>query len=151
MRDLARIKGVVVVSLDFMEFNAWKLLTLDDLPSSMQNLCELIGLDAVLILLERYHGTRQYIPEKPNPPRSQREGDHWLVEAIGLEKAAIFSYNYGGLSFVFPSCNREVRRINVLRERIEGGKGYRAIAREQGLSESAVREIVRRYSCAVAV
>ncbi len=81
-------------------------LTIDDLPESLREIVELIGLPATLRLVESYGGIiALYVPRDVEP-------DHHLAQAIGITAARKLATRYGADSVRnVPRCVEGLRRI----------------------------------------
>ena len=113
----------------------------EELPASLRELCELIGLPAALRLVERWGGvTALYVPK--NVP-----ADHALARELGREAAVALSDIYGGdyLRNIPRAAGalRAVRDRAILRMRADRMPPA-DIALATGLTERWVWEILRR-------
>lgn len=81
-------------------------LSLDDLPESLRDVVELIGLAATLRLVEHYGGLiKLYVPREMEP-------DHHLARAIGLTAARKLAERYGADCVTsIPRCADGIRRL----------------------------------------
>ncbi len=81
-------------------------LTLDDLPESLRDVVELIGLPATLRLVESYGGIiALYVPRDIDP-------DHPIAVAIGIAAARKLAARYGADTLRnIPRCVDGLRRI----------------------------------------
>lgn len=99
------------------------------LPDSAQRLVNLIGHDAAIALIERYGGTRIYVPHKPNTV---------LTELLGQEAAATLAKTHGGNEkFKVPLCP-DLKRLAAL-TLWDQGLSAPKIARRIGRHEETVR------------
>jgi len=89
----------------------------DDLPESAQDLVAIIGLRALLGLVERWGGLHLYVPERIPV-------DHPLVDIISLDAARKLSEIYGRDEIYVPACRHAVARAR--------DRHIRALYREQG-------------------
>lgn len=88
------------------------------LPESMADMVDVIGLPAVLALMEAFGGTELWIPEK-------LAHNHLLVDAIGAEAAQQLCEYMAREQIRIPrgaAIFREVRNRAIRRERTEGAK-----------------------------
>lgn len=88
------------------------------LPESMAKLSEIIGLPAVLDLMEAFGGTQLWVPEKLSH-------NHLLVDAIGAEAAQQMCEYMAKERMLVPrgeSIRREIRNRAIRRERFQGAK-----------------------------
>ena len=81
-------------------------LTLDDLPESLREVVDLIGLAATLRLVEQFGGMiALYVPR-------EIEADHQLAAELGLPAARKLAGHYGGDYLRnIPRCASGLRRI----------------------------------------
>ena len=111
-------------------------LDLAQLPDSVRELTECIGLHGALAIVERYGGTRVWIPAKYDP-------EHSLVTVIGAvaAKALVGRYALGHL--MIPRCAAAMRaaRDEALRARYHAGETARTLAREFCLTEIRIYQI----------
>ncbi|MBN8916641.1 MAG: helix-turn-helix domain-containing protein [Rhizobiales bacterium] len=98
-------------------------------------LCRLIGAEATMALVERWGGTRLYVPATADP-----EGE--ICKAIGMDAAAYLSIRYGGEQFMVPVARRW--RVIAYRSR---GMSYAQIARATGCGERSVYRILEESEC----
>lgn len=88
------------------------------LPESMADLVDIIGLPAVLKLMEAFGGTEFWVPEKLHH-------HHPLVDAIGAEAAQTLCEYMARERIKVPrgaGITREVRNQAIRRERQDGAK-----------------------------
>lgn len=111
-------------------------IDVDDLPGILQDLVELIGLPAALILVEHYGGVRLYVPVKYDP-------EHVLVKHIGHQAALKLIEMYGGDCFDIPKAEKAMRAVRdrKIREQYRV-KSQRQLAIEHGLTDRQIRNIV---------
>lgn len=113
-------------------------LCADDLPGTALELAELIGLPALLRLVERWGGLALYIPERVRP-------EHPLADCIGLDAARLLADVYGREELSVPACRRAVRRARDRQLRaLHHDRGWPAqrIAWHTGLTERQVWRIL---------
>lgn len=90
----------------------------DLLPESMAELVDVVGLPAVLKLMEAFGGTEFWIPEK-------LQHVHPLVAAVGPEAAQTLCEYMAGVRLKIPrgkAIKIEIRNSAIRRERHEGAK-----------------------------
>lgn len=110
-----------------------------DLPPVLAAIRELIGTEATLRLVEHYGGLHVDVPRR-------FQDDHPLVRVLGHEAAAAFVQRFGGTRPYIASLKgplRVMRNIEISR-RYEGGAPVRHLAREHGLSERQIWNILKR-------
>ena len=112
------------------------VLDLTQLPDSMRELTECIGLSHALALVERYGGTRVWIPAKYDP-------EHSLVTVIGATAAKALIGRYALGQIMIPRCAVAMRaaRDEALRARYRAGATARTLAREFRLTEIRIYQI----------
>ncbi len=107
-------------------------LSLDDLPESLRDVVELIGLPATLKLVEHFGGLiALYVPR-------EIEAEHPIAVAIGITAARKLASRYGGDCVrSIPLCTRGLRRIRdaEIRARVEAGESPAALAPVYGMTE----------------
>jgi len=111
----------------------------DLLPPTAAQMVAVIGLEAVLALVEACGGARVYVPQP------QALGvDHTLVRALGLDAAERLAAHYGGDAITVPRCLAALRgaRNRAIRERHAGGARPPSLARRFGLTERQVYAIL---------
>lgn len=112
-------------------------LTLDDLPESLREVVELIGLSATLKLVEHYGGLiAVYVPREIEP-------DHRLARDLGLAPARKLAGHYGGDCLRnIPRCVEGMRRIRDAEIRARRAEGAARLALEFGLTERQIWTIL---------
>ena len=107
------------------------------LPKRLQEFVRLIGLAATLKVVERYGGTRLYVPANPH-------SDHPLAVLIGLDQLTKLSAVYAGEDhFDIPRAVRALRHVRDVQMRADYKvKSAAVLAREHGLTERQVFNIV---------
>lgn len=93
---------------------------------------ELIGEEATAKLIERFGGTRLYIPHCPTP-------DDTLVQAVGEEPALKLAHTFGGERVEVP--NPPPRRMRILAMRA-AGHSVESIARALGCTRRRVFQVL---------
>lgn len=121
-----------------MEAEAGERLA-DDLPESLQEIAEVIGLDQTLVLVRRFGGCRIYIPASVD--------GHSLVDVLGKDGAHALASIYGGEHVEIPRAIKAVRD-RAIRARFYGtdgtdGEGYQDLALAYMLTERQVRRIIK--------
>lgn len=113
-------------------------LTLDDLPESLRDVVELIGLAATLKLVEHFGGLIVlYVPREIGP-------EHPIAVAIGITAARKLSVHYGGDCLRnIPLCVAGMRRIRDAEiRRRAASESAASLAREFTLTERHVWRIL---------
>jgi hypothetical protein len=112
----------------------------EDLPETAQEICEIVGFDATLRLIEDHGGTKLYIP-------AELPEDHFLIELLGEEKAKKLCWHYSTLQVSVPVANQmkataRYRAIVALRQQ---GYSKTKLARLFQLTERRIEQILARY------
>lgn len=113
-------------------------LNIEDLPESLRDVVELIGLTATLNLVENFGGhIALSVPREIEP-------DHPIAIAIGITAARKLSAHYGGDRLRnIPLCVAGLRRIRDAEiRRRAGGETAVALAREFSMTERHVWRIL---------
>lgn len=110
---------------------------LELLPRRLRDFVRLIGLPATLAIVERYGGTRLYVPATWGP-------EHPLVALIGEANLARLSAEFGGDEHAdVPRGIRALRHLRDERIRAEyQTTSAAALARRYGLAERHIWRIV---------
>jgi hypothetical protein len=111
----------------------------DDLPESLRDLAELIGIEAVVALCSTFGGTGLHVPAKP-----ARAGA--LTRALGLLPATLLCRRHGGEKLYVPMLDRALRRYRhrAIREAYDlGDISVKQLARRFGLSDRQVNSILK--------
>lgn len=114
-------------------------LTLEDLPESLRDVVELIGLAATLNLVEHFGGLiALYIPR-------DIEADHQIAQAIGITAARKLATHYGTDCLRnIPRCVdglRRIRDVDIVARR-EAGESPARLALAFGLTERQIWSIL---------
>jgi hypothetical protein len=114
-------------------------LSLDDLPESLRDVVDLIGLPATLRLVEHYGGLiALYVPREVDP-------DHPLAIAIGLAAARKLAARYGADCVRnIPRCVGGLRRLRnaEIHRRRTAGESPASLARAYAITERQVWSIL---------
>jgi hypothetical protein len=107
-----------------------------DLPKSLQEIADVIGLAEAILLASRLGGARFTVP-------GRAAHDHPLTLAIGQESATILCDYYRGDSLVIPNKSKFIgRRNDVIRDRFAQGAKVMDLALSFGLTERTVYRIL---------
>lgn len=110
---------------------------LENLPRSLQDLGEEIGLEAVLKLVARYGGTEISTPKKVHD-------DHPLVLLVGLPAAQYIASHWGGDNLYIPNLNRvkqKIRNIEIVR-RFDQGESTQKLALAFQVTSRTIKNIL---------
>lgn len=116
---------------------------IEELPQSLVDVAEVVGLAATLALVEHAGGVRIYVPER-------LDDDHRLVTWLGAPAAAQLSEAFAMEELVVPRCAEALRRVRnrqMRRERDQGAKPAE-LALRYGLTERQVYTILSRSDAA---
>jgi Mor family transcriptional regulator len=114
-------------------------LNTQDMPQSLIDVVDAIGLQPALQLVEARGGVRVYVPEPENLSR-----DHVLVQVLGEQNARLLAQRFGGDPLDLPRCAAALRAARNTSIRCERANGERpaAIALRHGLTERQVYSIL---------
>lgn len=112
-------------------------LDAEQLPSSLHDVIDAIGIDAALRLVEHLGGTRLYVPERMTP-------DHPIVALLGHKHAYALAEHFGGDQIILPRCVAAIRamRDETIRLQRSGGASTKALAIKHGLTERQIYAIL---------
>lgn len=108
-----------------------------DLPESLAEVVDVIGLEQALRLVDAFGGVRVYVPERMTP-------EHILVRVIGHNSAWQLASHFGGEQLSVPRCVsglRSVRNAQIRRER-QAGASPAQLALRYGMTERQVYSIL---------
>lgn len=120
-----------------------------DLPQLLAEIADVVGIDAALAIAEAKGGQAVSIP-------SRMADDHWLVRAIGRDKALALSHHFGsgvrrvqlevplGPSGSYLADRR--RRARLVREALAEGTTANEAARRAGITRRSVHRQKARGS-----
>jgi hypothetical protein len=114
-------------------------MDLCDLPQTIQDLAEAIGIEGAMALVEVRGGTSVRIPVEP-------AADHWLREALGEARYAQLVRTYAGELIDIPVCSRALaatRRARAIAD-LRTGQPQRQVALRYGYTERYVRILAGR-------
>lgn len=112
-------------------------IRLDDLPATLQEVAELVGLPATIALVERWGGIRVFVPRADNLHEA-----HPLVQALGPEAARKLAEYFDGSELPVPRAAAALRRLRDETIRAARGEAPAArLAREHGLTERQIYAI----------
>ncbi len=107
---------------------------LDDLPASLVDVAEVLGLRVALLMIQNFGGQEVKFPVAPKP-------DHPVIKALG-ETDGLALCQYLGGQMIYVPHNRPRRSIRGDVARLEaGGMDRGAIARMLGVSQRHVRRM----------
>ncbi|MCA0213117.1 MAG: hypothetical protein LCH79_08075 [Proteobacteria bacterium] len=115
----------------------WADLSTNLLPKLLQDFVRLIGLQATMLLVERFGGLRIYIPLHPTP-------EHHFAQLIGFDNLVKLAGEFGREThFELPKAQQALLAVRNAKMRSEyGPKSLRVLAAEYKLTERQVTRIV---------
>lgn len=109
---------------------------IDDLPASLVDVAETLGLRVALALIQNFGGLELKLPTRPRT-------DHPVIKALGEADGYALCEFLGGGSMYVPHNRTTSARAEILR--LEGeGKDRAEIARILGISQRHVRRMANR-------
>lgn len=130
--------------------SAYAAIQFEQLPASIQEIAEVIGVAETLRLVEIWGGSRMFIPKEPDGTCGRI-----LMEKVGQESARLLIARYGGEAVYIPLCAAAMRaaRNRVLVDEYDqggqSGQSAAALARKYRLSEKTVYGILNRPTTAM--
>lgn len=112
-------------------------LAVDQLPDSLREIGEALGMEAALAMLDKFAGIRLFIPKRIGT-------EHLLTKALGQEVAQHLSREFGGETLSIPRAaraRRQVRNREIIR-RYDGGESVRTLAGVYKLTERQLYTIL---------
>jgi len=125
--------------------------SLEQLPATVRDMAEVIGLRKTLYLVETLGGTTF-----PVPKRETKLGElrfNVLADVIGVDAADILVRRYGSTDLYIPRCAEALRRARdtaICREydrliqTMSGNEAVQRLARTHSLSDRRVFDILKR-------
>lgn len=108
----------------------------DLLPQLIQELADVIGLDAALKLVKAYPGVSLYIPANPHP-------DHMIATIIGFKAFCDLSKVYAQETLRLPKLDAAERQIKhqVVAEMLDQNHSTRTVALATGYSSRRIEQL----------
>lgn len=109
------------------------------LPPSIQELMGVISLDAVVIIVKNYGGTRATVPYRPYP-------EHTLWRQIGEEEFKKLCARYKGETLSIARCARAmqaVRNAGILQD-ARAGSSLAQLALKNKMTERGISKVLRQ-------
>lgn len=107
-----------------------------ELPESVQDLIEVVGLSAAEVIVRERGGIRLCIPMKA-------KANHWMAKLIGLDKMVKLVRVYQGEEIDIPRCAAAILAARE-NEIACSEKSNAELAREHGYTERGIRKLKRR-------
>lgn len=114
------------------------------LPGILADIADIVGEDAALLVARAGGGRRVYIPK----PAYLKEG-HWLVDAVGMDKAHAIADAIGGGQVDLPQgpAGGRAQTQRAIARALDEGLSCTTIVRLTGVDDSTVwRHKARRNS-----
>ena len=112
---------------------------LEDLPESLRDIVDLVGVQAAVRLVENFGGlTKLYVPKRVDE-------DHVLAKKLGLKTARALAEEYGGDEIRnIPRCLASIRAVRNARIRgaFDAGASAASLALRFGLTERQIWNIL---------
>ncbi|TGG92514.1 hypothetical protein E4656_13665 [Natronospirillum operosum] len=115
--------------------NAYQSLSADNLPESLAEIVDAIGLESALKLVEALPGVRVYVPQ-------QMPADHQLVTILGQEAAMLLAEHFGGEALNVARCLHALRGVRNTEIWQARHLGAARLALRFGLTERQVYSIL---------
>ncbi|MDH5185404.1 MAG: hypothetical protein OEX12_16110 [Gammaproteobacteria bacterium] len=114
-------------------------IQIDHLPASVQELIDVVGMAAALVIVEERGGIRLCVPSTVN-------ADHWLVPLIGMEALRALVNYYSREEIEIPLCAEALRaaREQQIHALAAAGTSNAELARQYGYTERGIRKLRRR-------
>lgn len=111
-------------------------MRIDDLPASLQDVAETLGLRVAIALIENFGGLELKLPARPKE-------DHPIIKALGAADGHALCAFLGGGSMYVPHNRTTSTRADILKLEAEG-RDRAEIARILGISQRHVRRMANR-------
>lgn len=108
----------------------------DDLPTSLVDVAETLGLRVAVGLMQHFGGLEVKFPARPRP-------DHPIIKALGETDGLALCHFLGGQSIYVPHNRAGTVRADVLKLEARG-LDRASIARVLGISQRHVRRVANR-------
>ena len=116
---------------------------LENLPGTVREIVELVGLQATMALVSKYKGIYLKVPTGRKEDGTTRAA---LISLMGEEAADKFIGAYGGERVSIPMCDQALRDARDARMIADYDAGVSAakLAQREGMTERNVRNILKR-------
>ncbi|NVK42133.1 MAG: hypothetical protein HWE39_12905 [Oceanospirillaceae bacterium] len=114
-------------------------LSIFHLPESIQEMVEVIGLNATLLIVEERGGIRLCVPTRV-------KDENWLTKLIGKEAMIKLVEYYCGEEIDIPRCASSIKAAQDQKifEKLKAGVSQAKLAREFGYTERGIRKLKKR-------
>ncbi len=118
-------------------------MELDDLPQSLREVADVVGLTAAARLAESWGGIRLYVPEKITP-------EHEISRVIGYDAARLLSQVFARETLSVPRAAAGLRKVRnkEMQQQYNNGISAARLALQYGMTERQVYDIVKRGNIA---
>lgn len=109
----------------------------EKMPTSLQEIAEVIGDDDAMKLVHVHGGTRVFVPQKIG-------AQHKLATLLGFEQARRLSSIFGGEALTIVRCSKLLKhkRNEEIRKKYDDGVSVYTLVREYDLSERQIYSIM---------
>lgn len=116
---------------------------MENLPKSVRDIIELIGLAPAMALVQAFPGNIIKVPVGAIEDGKMRTR---LIGLMGIEAAEKFIATYGGERLAIPRCVQAIRdeRDRRIIDEYDAGKPVSSLALDFGLTERQIRTILKR-------
>ena len=116
---------------------------MDNLPRSVRDLIDLVGVTPALALVRAYSGN---VLKVPTGARADGQVRAQLIDIMGAEAADKFIACYGGERLPIARCQVALKdeRDRQIIAAYDGGQSVPSLARERLLTERQIRTILKR-------
>lgn len=114
-------------------------LCIEYLPESIQEMIDVIGLQATLLIVQERGGIRLCVPTKVSE-------SNWLTQLIGKEAMSKLVEYYCGEEVEIPRCASAIKAAQDQKifEKLKAGVSQAKLAREFGYTERGIRKLKKR-------
>ena len=111
-------------------------MIIKQLPDSIREMAEIIGLNNALAVVSLCGGNSLYIPKTVNKK-------HWLIQVVGLEAMQTLCNYYQGDTLELPRCSNAIQwitRQSIIRD--SDTMTAPGLARKYGYTERGIRKVL---------
>lgn len=113
--------------------------SLSDLPESLKNMVNVIGLAPTMAIVNAFGGTILFIPKKTNDR-------HRLINLIGIDQFKLIVSSFGGNSFAVPRMANVIRsnRNREIVQRYDSGDSVYTLASAYKMTNRQIYNILSK-------
>lgn len=113
--------------------------SLSDLPESLKNMVNVIGLAPTMAIVNAFGGTILFIPKKTNDR-------HRLINLIGIDQFKLIVSSFGGNSFAVPRMANVIRsnRNREIVQRYDSGDSVYTLASTYKMTNRQIYNILSK-------